>query len=171
MAPKDFRYTPSWYVTSYIGQSFGILGSSEIRAGSGLNVGYAVSEPRFRFRRNPAQKVWEVYVNRSYSRSEADSPETNAVGVLLMSRWHSKRDDQGRGFFLDIGWGLQLANHETIDLDSSLNSTPTIDFGATYPMGKQECMFMIRYMHASNAGLKGDNRGNNLVAIVAGVRF
>lgn len=171
IVPKNFAYKPYWYVTSSIGESFGILGSSDIRVGSSINLGYAKPEPKLRFRRNRGQMVWEVYGSRSYSNNEPTSPDNSAIGGLVLARWHGRPDPIGRNFFVDLGWGLQFANRETIDLDSRLNSTPTLDLGATFPMGRSEFLFMIRYMHASNAGTKGDNRGNNLVSLMAGIRF
>lgn len=170
-AQQDFRNRPSWYVGSFIGQSAIVLGSEDIRQGGGFAVAYAKPEPRFRFRSVKAQMVLEGYVDRTYSVNEASSPNTNAVGFLAMSRWHGRRDQRGQGFYFDLGWGFQLADKRTIDLDSRFNSTPVLGVGTTFPMGDQELMVGLRFLHASNAGLVGRNQGSNQFFLTVGVRF
>ena len=103
--------------------------------------------------------------------NEPGSPDTKAFGILAMSRWHGRRDARGQGFFLDLGWGLQIADRRSLDLDSRLNSTPVVGFGTTLPLGAQELMIGLRYLHVSNAGLVGRNQGSNQFFLTAGVRF
>jgi hypothetical protein len=170
-AQEDFRNRPSWYVGGFLGQSAIVLGAEDIRQGGGLSIAYAKPEPRFRFRSTRAQLVLEAYTDRTHSVNEPKSPDTKAFGVLAMARWHGRRDQYGQGFYFDLGWGFQLADRRTIDLDSRLNSTPVIDLGTTFPLGRQELMVGLRFLHASNAGLVGRNQGSNQFFLTAGVRF
>lgn len=170
-AQEDFRDRPSWYVGGFIGQSAIVLGAEDIRQGGGLAVAYAKPEPRFRFRRVKAQMVLEGYVDRLTSVNEPTSPNTKAVGFLTMARWHGRRDQWGQGFYVDLGWGFQVADKRTIDLDSRFNSTPVVGVGTTFPMGAQELMVGLRLLHASNAGLVGRNQGSNQFFLTVGVRF
>lgn len=171
VAQEDFRERPSWYVGGFIGQSAIVLGAEDIRQGGGLAIAYARPEPRFRFRQVKAQIVFEGYIDRLTSVNEPTSPNTKAAGFLTMARWHGRRDQYGQGFYFDLGWGFQFADKRTIDLDSRFNSTPVIDVGTTFPMGRQELMIGLRFLHASNAGLVGRNQGSNQFFLTAGIRF
>jgi hypothetical protein len=170
-AQQDFRDRPSWYVGGFLGQSSVFLGSEDIRQGIGFSVAYAKPEPRFRFRSVKAQMVLEAYYNPTTSINEPTSPDTRAAGILTMARWHGRRDQYGQGFFFDLGWGFQLADRRTIDLDSRINSTPTIGVGTTFPLGNQELLLGLRLLHASNGGLVGRNQGSNQFMLTFGVRF
>ena len=170
-AQEDFRDRPYWYVGGFLGQSSVFLGAEDIRQGGGLAIAYAKPEPRFRFRKLRGQMVWEAYANRTFSVNEPRSPNTSAVGFLVMSRWHGRRDQYGQGFFIDLGWGLQHASKRSIDLDSRISSTPVVDLGSTFPMGGKELMVAFRILHASNAGLVGRNQGANTFQLMVGVRF
>ena len=168
----DFRDRPYWYVGGFLGQSGIILGGEDIRQGGGFSVAYARPERRFNYGKFKGQIVAEVYANRTHSVNEPTSPNTSAAGFLVMSRWHSRQNEKGQGFFMDLGWGFQYASKRSIDLDSRVNSTPVVDLGTTFPLGeKQEFMVALRILHESNAGLAGRNQGSNNFWLTFGVRF
>lgn len=95
----------------------------------------------------------------------------NAYGIFATGRYHMTF---ARGFstFAEIGWGLQYAEHNSVDLPSLLNSTPILGAGIIVPVtDKYEIQLTARYFHISNAGLVGNNQGQNQIHILAGVRF
>lgn len=170
----DPRIRPSWYLAGFVGQAAQILGTSDIRTGFGFLVGYGRPEPKFRFRTIPAQIVYELYYNTTTSPGVDKTPpnRTFAVGGLVIARFRWPVDKIGNGIYGDIGWGLQYADHPTIDLDSRLNSTPVFGVGGTFPQTNgNEFMLGVRWLHASNAGTKKPNNGQNEFYLVVGIRF
>jgi hypothetical protein len=171
-AHEDYRYRPSWYVGGFVGQSTIVLGSQDIRQGGGLAIAYSRPEPLFSTSRVPGQLVWEAYLDRTYSVNERErSPDTHAFGVLAIARWYSNQDQYGQGFYYGGGWGLQFADRASIDLDSKVNSTPMLEVGTTFPVGRSEILIGLRFLHVSNAGTVGDNNGSNQLFLTVGLRF
>lgn len=72
--------------------------------------------------------------------------------------------------FWEAGWGLHYSTRTTNDLQTLLNSTPTIGLGAIWG-GKNPVYFTARLMHISNAGLSKPNKGQNQVWIMLGTRL
>ena len=168
---EDLRKRPTWYVSSFIGQSAIVLGSEDIRQGGGFSIAYERPERRFRYGSNGAKLVWEVYADRSHSINHPSSPNTRAYGVLASARWFGNHDARGQGFYFGLGWGLQYADRTSWDLDSKINSTPMLEFGTTFPVMRREFQVGFRYLHASNAGTVGDNQGSNQLYLTVGFRF
>jgi len=168
-AQEDPRTAPSKYVYGFFGQSALILGSEDNRYGGGIGFGYGKPERRFRYKTLPAQLVVEGYIDRTRSLSE--SRDTTAFGVLAYSRWRFPVNERGWGIYFDAGWGLQYADKTTIDLDSHLNSTPMLGLGGAFPIGHREFLIGLRFLHISNAGLRGSNQGQNELFLTLGFRF
>ncbi|MDR3692042.1 MAG: acyloxyacyl hydrolase [Fimbriimonas sp.] len=170
---SDSTNGPSHYVNLFYGQDQLVLGSEDQRYGGGIGYAYGRPEPRFQRGRITGQLIYEIYGDHTQS-SGVDgkhSEPTVAVGSLAYARWRWPIDAAGNGVYAELGWGFQLANRSTVDLDSQLNSTPVTGFGGTFKVGKQELTLGLRYLHISNAGLRGHNFGQNELLILAGVRY
>lgn len=157
-----------WYAGFMLGRSELILGSEDLRRGFGIGLGYGKPEPRLRFRDVPAQLVLMAY----YQSTKGDRAEkyADAYGVLATARYRFRTNGKV-GAYLDLGWGLQATNRTSIDLDSLLNSTPMVGFGAAVRNGSSEILLGVGLLHISNAGLKGDNQGQNQLFLHLGFRF
>lgn len=169
----DSRTRSSHYFTAFGLQGQRIFGSQDLRTGNGFSYGYGRPEPKFRWGQIPAQLVYEGYLDHTESRGAQGRPpnRTYALGGLAYSRWRWPLDKMGNGVYADIGWGFQLADHPTLDLDSQFNSTPFLTFGGTFKYGEREFMVGLRYLHISNANLKGRNRGENELLLSVGFRY
>lgn len=97
--------------------------------------------------------------------------DTYAIGGLAYGRWFWPHDELDRKMFFDLGWGFQYASHPTFDLDTRINSTPILGFGALFPMGPREFLLSLRLLHISNGGTDKPNRGQNEILLIMGVRF
>ena len=169
---SDFN-TSSHEVKGFIGRGLLVLGTEEVRTGGGIGYAYARREPRFFINKIPAQVVYEGYFETTKSPGVfGAAPDTSfAVGGLAYARWLLPANRHGLGAFVDLGWGLQAQNHATDNLDSIVNSTPLLQAGATIAKGKQEFMLGARYLHISNAGTKGHNKGENQLFLLIGFRY
>jgi Lipid A 3-O-deacylase (PagL) len=163
---------PSYYFNIFGGQSLTILGSEDKRTAIGFGVGYGKPEPRFAMPRVGAQLVWEGYYDHSGSPGiRNDRPnQAESLGVLAYGRWRWPQK-RGLGAYATLGWGIQYANQTSRDLDSKINSTPMIGFGVSWNTGQGEGSLGIRLLHISNAGLVGENQGQNQLFLVYGWRF
>lgn len=170
---QDTRTYSSHYFSTFFGQSQLILGSEDRRTGGGFAYGYGKPDPGFRFKNIPAQRVYEIYGDKTVSLGVDRKPGdyTYAVGVLMYSRHLWPISPAGWGAYFDFGWGLQYANQATHDLDSHLNSTPVLGFGGSYKIGEHELLLGVRFLHISNAGFKGKNRGQNELFMTATYRY
>lgn len=157
-----------WYVGAMLGRSELILGSEDLRQGFGIALGYGKPEPRFRYRDVPAQLVLMAY----YQSTKGDGAPryADAYGALAIARYRFRSNGKV-GAYLDLGWGLQATNRTSIDLDSLVNSTPMVGFGAAIRNGSSEVLLGVGLLHISNAGLKGDNQGQNQLFLHLGFRF
>lgn len=169
----DPRVSPSHYVTAFVGQSELILGSEDNRYGGGIAYAYGKPEKRFRKGSIAAQLVYETYVDRTQSSGGVGGTfnSTYAFGGLAYARWRWPVNDLGNGFYADLGWGLQMADKTTLDLESTLNSTPVAGFGGILRDGDREYLIGLRYLHISNAGLVKPNFGQNEIFFTVGMRF
>jgi hypothetical protein len=159
-------------VWGFYGQSWFIFGSEDIRRGGGVAIQWVRHEPRFKFRSHEGQLIFEAnYTNTvGGNKFEFGPDRTNAVGIVGLARYESKAKS-GFGGYVEGGWGLQWASQITIDLPSQLNSTPVLGAGLILPAGKNQVYAGIRCIHISNAGLKGNNPGQNQLQLMLGLRF
>ena len=173
IADQDPRIAPSHYFTGYLGTSLTILGSEDTRAGGAFGYAFGRLEPRFAYGDIKAQLVYEGYVDHTQSGGANGDPENNtyAFGGLAYGRWRWQVDRFGNGMYFDLGWGFQYANHVTNDLDSQINSTPVMDVGGTFRSGPHEYFLGLRFLHISDAGLRGKNAGQNELYLMLGVRY
>jgi hypothetical protein len=171
---NDPRVKPSWYVSAFYGSGLLILGSRQPHFGGGVDIGFGKPEPRFRFHSIPAQLVYEVYwdhLSTASLPSYRDPGErVDALGALALARfrWPVKG---GIGAYFDIGWGLQVTNHVTIDVNSDVNSTPMLGAGGTFRLGSRELLLGVRYLHVSNAWTKPPNFGSNALFATITIRY
>ena len=169
----DPRTAPSHFVTGAFGRSLIVLGSEDGRLGGGLGYAYGRPEKRFQFGTIPAQLIYEGYLDatRSNGSSGYGPNSTIALGGLAYARWRWQVDSRGNGVFVDLGWGLQLADHTTLDLNSQLNSTPFLRIGGAHRVGREEYFVGLGYLHISNAGLARPNFGQNELFLTVAIRY
>jgi hypothetical protein len=169
----DTRSRPSHYVTGFFGQSQIILGSEDPRFGGGLSYAYGGPEKRFTKGNVTGQLVYEGYIDRTQSNGGDgfSGNSTYALGGLAYGRWYWPLDHLGNGVYADLGWGLQIADRTTLDLESSINSTPVAGFGGVFRDGKKEYLIGLRFLHISNGGLVKPNFGQNEVFLTLGFRY
>lgn len=162
-----------WNLGLFGGQSIPILGSDEVRTGGGLVIEYQRREPRFKTRFGQGDMVLEGYVMANHGGAKGGTHQDwlNAAGVLVMSRWRWPQPGKSFDVFVDLGWGLQVAAHETVDLDSKVNSTPVLDFGVAFGSGRRDTLVGIRFLHISNGGLSGRNQGQNVFNVFVAWRM
>ena len=172
-ATEDDPAASSHIISGFIGRGMQILGTEEVRTGGGFGYAFARREPRFFIKKLPAQVVYEGYIDTTKSPGVyGAAPETTfALGGLAYARWLLPANRNGLGAFFDVGWGLQAQTHPTDNLDRVINSTPLVDAGASFNIGKQELLIGARYLHISNAGTKGHNKGENQLFFLIGLRY
>jgi len=161
---------PTWYVSAFVGHSARIFGSKDIRTDYGFGIAWQKPEPHFKWRYGPAELVLEGYYEHSNGQELAPRGRiTDAVGAIWYARF--RFPSRSLNLFLDIGEGAQLANSESFDLGTRLNSSPMLDFGVSLRQGKHEAMVGLRLLHLSNANLNSVNRGQNQVLFYLAVNF
>ncbi|MBS1706197.1 MAG: acyloxyacyl hydrolase [Armatimonadetes bacterium] len=144
------------------------LGSMDKRYGAGIGYQHIQPNRRWSFKGNPAKLNIEGYA--SWTKSDwfwAPPGNRYQVGILFSARYQH-RMNASTDWFWEAGWGAQLANRKTHDLDSILNSTPTIGIGAVF---HQSFYVTFRLMHISNAGLSGRNKGQNQLMLMLGSKL
>lgn len=163
IAPPDEPYR-----VVHAGATLGVLimASQDRRQGLFAGVQFVRPEPRLKLGRSEGRLVFEPYALYHHGGGKFDFERnaTFAVGALVSARW--RLDGPGR-WFADLGWGLQLGDRVTLDLDTRLNSTPS----AALVWTNGEAQVMLRYMHMSNAGTNLPNAGQNHLHMLVGWRF
>lgn len=114
----------------------------------------------------------EAYYDYTKSPGVRSTPRNSsqAWGLLAMARYKWTQPDAPTSF-IDIGWGVQVANRTTRDLESKINSTPVLDFGVVLGRGHEAAIVAARFLHVSNAGTVGDNRGQNQLYLLVQIPF
>lgn len=153
------------------GVSARILGTEDQRVGYGIGIQRVSRERKFSYRETPGYLVLEgYYLNSVGDRIGNGSSRTNALGFLASVRYEYWQR-AGYRFWFDLGWGLQFADNDSPDVDSRINSTPTMSGGLIFTVGKTETYVGIRYLHISNGGTNKPNRGQNQFHLMVGARF
>lgn len=164
--------TGPFMLTGSIGRSLLILGSEEDLMGVMLGFQYEIPRRKIRFWRADARPVIEAYYQNLTGGPNDGTPNGRLItgGILALARFRSPLEGE-TAWVTGLGWGLQLGSHPTRDLDSRLNSTPVVEFGLSMGKPEREVLLMVRFLHASNAGLKGNNQGQNQTFIYIAVRM
>lgn len=153
-----------------IGPSFGqpVIGSEDTRRGTHYGAGFIKPEPRFTFRGTKADMMVEGYYLFTKGGGFEDIPvnQMRSYGAMMTARYHTpwlRPND----IHLDLGFGVVYNSIKTRDLDSRLNTTPTVGIGIQV----KDIDFTIRWYHASNGGTSGNNQGTNQIQYLIGYRF
>lgn len=159
------------YIAPFV--SVPILGSQDNRVGLTLGLQIAKREKRFSYDNHPVDLVWDFSINHSYGGGWNLRPRDkswNAAVMVLGRRTFPTKNKQCK-WFVELGWGLNLATRRTFDLDSTLNSSPIGGVGYEFPYYGKSAVVAIRLNHISNAGLVGANQGQNQLQFLMGIRF
>ena len=172
-ASGGLQHDGRWLIGGFLGESIPILGSDETRRGFGICVEYERPEPKFVFPKGVGDLVWEGYIESTYGGPDGGNrrDRLNALGILAMARWRWHQSQRSLAFFTDLGWGFVIGNRTTVDLDSQVNSTPLLDFGIALGPRQREWLVGLRFLHMSDAGLKGRNQGQNQVHLFVAKRY
>lgn len=149
-----------------------IIGSQDKRVGITMGIQWAHPEKRLTFNGHRLYLVFESQLSFSYGGGWNRRPRDKAwaIASLGLARYEVIGPSK-RGFFYELGWGLHLANESTFDLDSRLNSTPTLGGGIIFDRAGTTYQLGLRWYHISNAGTVGHNQGQNQLLLQIGVRF
>lgn len=160
----------AWYLAPMV--NLPMIGSQDERAGIFIGYQSARPEKRLRFHGRDLTLVLEFNFSHTYGGGWRfrHRDKSWSTGILGIARYE-KTGPSGRGFYYDFGWGVHFASESTWDLDSRVNSTPTIGAGVLIPDGNRTCQIGIRLYHISNAGFKGSNQGQNQLLLQFGVRY
>lgn len=161
-----------WAIHAGYTHSATILGSRDQRRGMLFGLQRSNPEPRMRWRAVDGEIVYEAYAQLHHGGDlfEFESDVTLAAGILVLGRW-SKRYDNGAGTFFELGWGLQVQDRSTHDLNARLNSTPVAGLGGFFPVAGSTMQITLRAIHISNAGSVPPNLGQNQMQLLVGLRF
>lgn len=164
------RAYKAWYVAPLT--SLKVLGTEERRIG--VMVGYQAVRPEKRFQINgqDLNLVMDYYAAYTHG-SGVGAARQNAyyqAGFLGMARYE-RIGPSGDGFYFDAGWGFTFVSDLSIDLDTHINSTPVVDFGAILNRNGASWQVGIRLFHISNGGTNKPNRGQNQVMFMIGMRY
>lgn len=164
---------PRIYVEGFAGHSIVTLGSEDHRIAHGFAIGVDIEAPRrFRYRQILPHLIIEGYHHRSRSSGASGEPgnRTDAYGLLQILRYE-KGLGKNINLYFDIGMGLQYADQRTVDLSGRLSSTPMFGGGLAFHCKEATYYLGLRMFHISNAGLQGNNQGQNQFLFTLGVRF
>lgn len=154
-----------------------ILGSVEWRSMGGVSIAHARPAPRLRIGHTHGQFVIEGYYMRSFAqgirvgRRPEPYNESDVLGGLAYVRYQLSGPHKDIGVYLDAGIGLHFSSRRTRDLESIINSTPMLGAGLVFNKGPHEILLGLRYLHVSNGGTVGHNRGQNGLYLMVSFRF
>ncbi len=146
-----------------------VLGSQDRRYGFGVSYQTLRPEKRLSIGKNEGKLMIEGYLLRTYTDYKPWVPgDANFdTGVLVSGRYEFPLRDKSTKGFWEAGWGLHLSDEGTYDLDSVINSSPTVGVGIKW-LEKRPITLTARLMHISNAGSVGRNKGQNQLWIMLG---
>jgi hypothetical protein len=152
--------------------SLPILGSQDKRVGLTLGFQVAKREKRFSYDNHPVDLVWDINLSHNYGGGWNLRPrdKTWNASVLVLGRRSFPTQNESK-WFVELGWGLNLASNPTFDLDATLNSSPILGVGYEFPYQGKRAVVALRLNHISNAGFVGANQGQNQLQLMMGIRF
>lgn len=164
-----------YYTMANVSHSLLILGSSDVRTGGGFSLAVGRRDPKLRLlKKIEGELIWEGYyveTNTSHPSPEFPAVTSKAFGVLATARyrWQFRSD---MNFFADIGFGIQITDHNSEDLRLTNNTTPTVGFGLEIRTSPKESFLLgSRVLHSSNGGRTNPNPGQNLLQWYIGIRY
>jgi hypothetical protein len=166
----SFAQDHTWAIYAGPSNSVPFLGGEDQRGGFVLGVQSGRPDPRVTFRGMKGDLVWDAYYLRSRGQEIADhrSEWADALGLIAIARYHFGSRDE---WYVDAGFGIQVQNHTSVDLDTYLNTTPTLGMGYTFTSGGTDWQLSFRFLHISNGGTNLPNQGQNHLQILLGARF
>ncbi|MFN3684903.1 MAG: acyloxyacyl hydrolase [Fimbriimonadaceae bacterium] len=160
-----------WFLSAHTGRSQLTLGSEDKREAIAFGLGYSRPDPKMKAGTRPGNLDLFLYYEKSWSTARESIPNvaTDAVGILALASYEDMWTKEV-GTYLRVGWGLQLQNKPSNDLDSELNSSPVLGFGMIFRF-RTEIRVGVDYLHLSNGGTVGRNLGQNQLMVSLTVRI
>jgi hypothetical protein len=163
-------------IEGFAGNSLGrFLGSEDHRIARGFGVGTTLNAPRkLTIKGTSPDLILLGYRHRSTTQGFYGHPPngTDAYGILGLSRYQLGKRVNGVAWYGEIGFGFQLFDQATIDQSSTWSFSPTFGLGTSiYDSREREFYVGVRFFHLSNAGLRGNNKGQNQLLLTMGVRL
>lgn len=169
---QDIGSKSGWFIT--VAPNFGqdIIGSEDTRRGGWYGVGFYRPEKRLAIRGLKSQLHVEGYYMFTKGGGFENLPvdHMHSYGILATSRYWTKWI-KGVNTYFDLGFGVAANNITTRDLESRINTTPTIGIGAGWQLKECDILIGVRLFHMSNGGTVGDNQGSNNIQYTLTVRF
>jgi len=166
----SFAQDRGWAVYAGPSNSVPFLGGEDQRGGFVIGVQTSRPEPRVTFKGMEGELVLDGYYLRSRGQEIADhrSEWADALGVIAIARYYfgSRKE-----WYVDAGFGVQVQNKTSVDLDTYLNTTPTMGAGYVFNTHGTELQVSFRFLHISNGGTNLPNQGQNHLQILLGARF
>lgn len=160
-----------WLLSTHAGRSQVMLGSTERRNVWANAISYSRPDPKMKAGTRPGNLDLFLYYEASEPTSATDtgSPATEGWGFIATASWVDMWTPHVGSYFR-VGWGIQVANRPSPDLDSRVNSSPTMGFGLRIDYGTP-VYIGFDYLHLSNAGLVGRNAGQNQLVFSLAVQI
>lgn len=154
-----------WFLTMHTGRSVVWIGGEDEREAFVIGIGYSRPDPRMKAGTRPGNLDLHLYFERSWSTPQPEFPRvtSDAVGLIATASWEDMWT-KAFGTYFRVGWGLQVQNRTSNDLESYVNSSPTMGFGFILRSGG-ELRFGVDYLHLSNGGTVGRNLGQNQLMV------
>lgn len=149
-----------------------LLGSEDRRLAWYGGLQRVTPRSRIRLLGHPDAMAIEGYVMHSHGGGDEGVPRDQSWAIGALISWQTAGAHSPWAF--EYGWGLQVANRTTQDIDSQLASTPMI--GGIYRLSDR-AFLSLRLFHISNAGLgsrgaqRGKNQGQNQLHLLLGWRL
>jgi CubicO group peptidase (beta-lactamase class C family) len=160
-----------WFLSMHTGRSVVWIGGEDEREAFAMGIGYSRPDPKMKAGTRPGNLDLYVYFERSWSTPQDDVPHvaSDAIGLIAAASWEDMWTKEV-GTYFRVGWGLQVQNRTSNDLESLVNSSPTLGFGLIFRSGG-ELRIGVDYLHLSNGGTVGRNLGQNQLMVSLAFRI
>jgi len=161
-----------WYLSGAVNFGQDIIGSEDTRRGGWYAIGVYRPEKRLAIRGLPAQLHVEAYYMFTKGGGFDNFPvdKMHSFGILATARYWPKLF-RGVNTYFDLGFGVVSNSIKTQDLESRVNTTPTLGVGVGWALAECDVLLGVRLFHMSNGGTVGSNQGSNNIQYVLTVRF
>ncbi len=171
-AQEDIATKSGWFFSTAanFGQDF--IGSEDTRRGGWYSVGVYRPEKRLAIRGLAAQLHVEGYYMFTKGGGFENLPvdKMHSYGILATARYWPKVFRNVNTYF-DLSFGVVSNSITTRDMESKINTTPSIGAGVGWTLKECDVLAGVRLFHMSNGGTSGANQGSNNIQYILTIRF